>query len=120
PSLPPGSYKLNANKQGFQTLVQENVSLLAQETRTVPMVLKLGQISETVTVTGENAPIQLSEAKVASDISARELKELPLPGRNILSILSQTPGVTGVGNAQQTAGGTDIFSLVNNPFNNAN
>lgn len=120
PSLPPGSYKLTATKQGFQMLVQENVSLLAQETRTVPLLLKVGQTSETVTVTGENAPIQLSEAKVASDISARELKELPLPGRNILSILSQTPGVTGVGNAQQTAGGTDIFSLVNNPFNNAN
>jgi uncharacterized surface anchored protein len=39
PTLPPGSYKLTATKAGFQTLNQENVSLLAQETRTVPMVL---------------------------------------------------------------------------------
>ncbi len=119
-SLPPGSYKLTAAKQGFQTLIQENVSLSAQETRTVPLALRVGQTQESVTVTAENAPIQLSEAKVASDISARELRELPLPGRNPLDLLVQTPGVTGVGLAQQTAGGTDVFSLVNNPFNQAN
>ena len=120
PTLPPGSYKLTATKPGFQTLNQENVSLLAQETRTVPMVLKVGQVQETVTVTTEAAPIQLSEAKIASDISAQELHELPLAGRNILNVLGQTPGVTGVGTASGTAGGTDVFSLVNNPFNNAN
>jgi hypothetical protein len=120
PTLPPGSYKLRATKPGFQTLNQENVSLLAQETRTVPMVLKVGQVQETVTVTTEAAPIQLSEAKIASDISAQELHELPLAGRNILNVLGQTPGVTGVGTASGTAGGTDVFSLVNNPFNNAN
>ena len=120
PTLPPGSYQLTATKPGFQTLTQENVSLLAQETHTVPMVMKVGQVQETVTVTTEAAPIQLSEAKIASDISAQELHELPLAGRNILNVLSQTPGVTGVGTASGTAGGTDIFSLVNNPFNNAN
>jgi hypothetical protein len=120
PSLPPGSYKLTATKPGFQTLIQENVSLLAQETRTVPLVMKVGQIQETVTVTAENAPIQFSEAKVASDISARELHELPLAGRNILNLLTVTPGVTGVGTAGANAGGTDVFSLVNNPFANAN
>ena len=120
PTLPPGSYKLTATKPGFQTLNQENVSLLAQETRTVPIVMKVGQVQETVTVTSESAPIQLAEAKISSDISAQELHELPLAGRNILNVLGQTPGVTGVGTAQQTAGGNDIFSLVNNPFNNAN
>jgi Carboxypeptidase regulatory-like domain/TonB dependent receptor len=120
PSLGPGNYKLTASKQGFQTLNQENISLLAQEIRTVPMVMKVGQIQESVTVTTESTPVQLSEAKIASDISARELHELPLAGRNVLNVLSETPGVTGVGTAQQTAGGTDIFSLVNNPFNNAN
>ena len=63
-----------------------------------------------MTVTTEAAPIQLSEAKIASDISAQELHELPLAGRNILNVLGQTPGVTGVGTASGTAGGTDIFS----------
>ncbi len=120
PSLGPGNYKLVATKQGFQTLTQENINLGAQEIRTVPMAMKVGQVQESVTVTTESTPIQLSEAKVASDISAREVRELPLAGRNVLNVLSETPGVTGVGTAQQTAGGTDIFSLVNNPFNNAN
>lgn len=122
PSLGPGNYQLKATKQGFQTLTQENVTLLAQEIRTVPLVMKVGQIQESVTVTSETAPVQLSEAKIASDISARELHELPLGGRNVLALLSQTPGVTGVGTSlfQQTASGNDVFSLVNNPGVNAN
>ena len=36
PTLPPGSYKLTATKPGFQTLNQENVSLLAQEPALCP------------------------------------------------------------------------------------
>ena len=81
PSLPPGNYKLTCTKQGFQTLVQENVSLAAEQVRTVAMAMKVGQISETVTVSTETAPIQLSEAKIGGDISTREINELPLSGR---------------------------------------
>ncbi|HEU0048566.1 MAG TPA: carboxypeptidase-like regulatory domain-containing protein, partial [Nitrososphaera sp.] len=120
PSLPPGNYKVAASKSGFKTITQENVVLTAQEIRTIPMVLQPGQTQEVVTVTAEPPAIQLSEAKIASDISAREIRELPLPGRNVLSILSQTPGVTGVGTASQNASNNDVFSLVNSAFNNAN
>ncbi len=120
PTLPPGTYKLGTTKSGFKSVTQTNIVLLAQEIRTIPIVLQPGQVQETVTVSSEPPAIQLSEVKIASDISAKELHELPLAGRNVLNVLSQTPGVTGVGNAQQTAGGNDIFSLVNNPFANAN
>jgi hypothetical protein len=115
PALPPGRYKLTATKKGFATTSQENIELLAEEIRTVPLALKAGEITETVTVTGEAAPIQLSEAKIASDISARELSQLPLAGRNFGNLILQTPGVTGIGNASGNANDTDIFSLVNNP-----
>jgi Carboxypeptidase regulatory-like domain/TonB dependent receptor len=115
PSLAPGKYQLTATKKGFAKTSQENIELLAEEIRTVPLALKAGEITETITVTGESAPIQLSEAKIESDISAREISQLPLPGRNIGSLILQTPGVTGTGNASGNANDTDIFSLVNNP-----
>jgi hypothetical protein len=119
-TLPPGTFTLTASKQGFQVLVRENVALSAEQVRTVDLVLTVGQLSETVTVSTEGSVIQLSEAKIATNISDRELKEAPLTGRNILSLLNVTPGVTGVGTAAQTASGTDIFSLVNTPAVNAN
>jgi hypothetical protein len=115
PSLAPGRYKLTVTKKGFATTSQENIELLAEEIRTVPLTLKAGEITETVTVTAESAPIQLSEAKIESDISAREISQLPLPGRNFGNLILQTPGVTGTGNASGNASDTDIFSLVNNP-----
>jgi hypothetical protein len=119
-ALPPGHYKLTATKQGFSTAVEDNIALLGSEVRTVALALKAGEVRETVTVTAESTPIQLSEAKIASDISSQELTQLPLAGRNMGSLISQTPGVTGVGLASQNANDTDIFTLVNNPANSAN
>src|SRR5216117_769616 len=115
PSLAPGRYKVTATRQGFATTTQENITLAAEEIRTVPLSLKPGATTEIVTVTAESNPIQLSEAKIASDISSREISELPLAGRNVGNLILQTPGVTGTGNASGNASDTDIFSLVNNP-----
>jgi outer membrane receptor protein involved in Fe transport len=115
PSLPPGRYKLTATSKGFATTLQDNIELLAEQIRTVPLALKAGEVTETVTVTADSAPIQLAEAKIQSDISAREISQLPLAGRNIGGLILQTPGVTGTGNASGNANDTDIFSLVNNP-----
>jgi len=120
PSLPPGRYKVTTTKQGFATTTQENIVLLAEEIRTVSLNLKSGAVTESVTITAEVNPIQLTESKVAGDISAEEISQLPLPGRNIGNLISFTPGVTGTGNAQRNANGTDIFTLVNNPQVNAN
>ena len=120
PSLGPGRYKVSATKQGFATTTQENIALLAEEIRTVPLALKAGAATESVTVTADTNPIQLTEAKVAGDISAQEISQLPLPGRNIGNLISYTPGVTGTGNASRNVNDTDVFTLVNNPQVNAN
>src|SRR5256885_3221350 len=80
PSLAPGHYKVSATKQGFATVQQENINLVAEEIRTVPLALKAGAVTETITVSAEANPIQLTESKIAGDISAQELSQLPLPG----------------------------------------
>jgi hypothetical protein len=123
PSLGLGNYSLTVTKEGFDTIKQENIALAAEETRTVPMVMKVGKIQETVTITEDTAAIQLSESKIASGISSQEITELPLTGRNIFDLVSMTPGVTGTG---QAAGGSSgaftntVFSLVNGGQTNAN
>ena len=119
-SLPPGNYRLTARKEGFVRVTQENVVLLASEVRTVPLMMKLGQVKTEITVTTAPPPVQMSEAKVASDISGDEVRALPLPGRNVLNMIMQTPGVTGIGMASGNAIDNDIFALVGNPSVNAN
>jgi hypothetical protein len=120
PALPPGKYKITVSAKGFASVAQENITLGGAETRTISLAMKVGDVSETVTVTSEPAPVQSSEAKVATNISTAQIRNLPLPGRNILDLVSLAPGVTGVGNLTGRAGGLDIFSLVGEPKVNAN
>src|SRR5262245_50914511 len=120
PSLPPGKYKVTVSAKGFASVTQENITLGASETRTISLALKVGNVSETITVTSEPAPVQSSEAKVATNISTAQIRNLPMAGRNILDLVSLAPGVTGVGNLSGQAGSFDIFSLVGEPKVNAN
>jgi len=120
PTLPPGKYKITVSAKGFASVTQENITLGAAETRTISLALKVGDVSETITVSSEPAPVQSSEAKVATNISTTEIRNLPMAGRNILDLVSLTPGVTGVGNLSERAGSFDIFSLVGEPKVNAN
>src|SRR5262249_24979032 len=64
PTLPPGRYKLTASANGFVSVTQENISLGGSEVRTIPLTLKIGRITEQVTITSEPPPVQKSEAKV--------------------------------------------------------
>src|SRR5262245_558527 len=120
PTLPPGKYMITVSAKGFSSVKQENITLGASETRTISLALKVGDVSETITVTSEPAPVQNSEAKVATNISTEQIRNLPMAGRNILDLVSLAPGVTGVGNLAGRAGGFDIFSLVGEPKVNAN
>src|SRR5687767_10183187 len=52
PSLPPGTYTVKLDLQGFQTLVRENVMVLVGQTTPLDLVLKVATIAETVTVSG--------------------------------------------------------------------
>jgi hypothetical protein len=120
PALAPGHYGLTATKKGFAKTSEENIVLLAQEVRTMALALKTGEVTETVTVTAESTPLQLSESKLGSDISAHELSQLPLAGGNLANLILQTPGVTGVGTAGGNNTDNDIFGLVNSPYANGN
>jgi len=120
PSLGLGKYTLTATKQGFQTVKQENISLAAEEIRTVPLTLKVGTVAETITITEDTTAVQLAESKIASGIGSQEITELPLTGRNIFNLVSMTPGVTGIGQASGGAFDNNVFSLVNGGQTNAN
>jgi hypothetical protein len=112
-SLPPGSFTVRVTAPGFDTGVFENVLLENDQTKTFNLTVKLGTASTQVTVSSEVPLVETGEAKVSGHIDQKQVTELPLVGRNFMTLVVLTPGVTGLpsGGGQSYAQATgDIFS----------
>jgi len=112
-SLSPGNFTIRITAAGFETAVYENVQLENDQTKTFNLELKLGKSSTQVTVTSEVPLVETGEAKVSGHIAEKEVANLPLVGRNFMTLVVLTPGVTGLpsGGGQAYAQATgDIFS----------
>jgi hypothetical protein len=108
-NLPPGTYRIEATLQGFQTSKVEGVTLNAGTTARVDVTLNLGSISESVLVVAENATVSTEDAKVATTVSNRLIDELPLvvggAMRSPFDLLSTVPEARGSGNSTSLGGG---------------
>jgi Carboxypeptidase regulatory-like domain len=130
-ALPPGTYTVSAEKTGYKKKILESVSVSAEATQGVDITLEVGEVSATVTVSQEAAPLlQTENANVDKAISTQEVRQLPQFGRDPYNLLRLTPGVFGdfargaSGNAQNlpnqtgpggTAGNRLIFQQENVP-----
>jgi hypothetical protein len=102
-SLPAGIYTISTSPSGFKKTVSTGVELHVNENKTVNLDLQVGQVTETVTVTSESAPVELRSGEVSSLISEKQVTELPLNGRNYAQLALMVPGVSPV--TQAGAGG---------------
>ncbi len=62
--LQPGRYRITAELSGFKKFTREGIGLLLGSTQTVEIRLEVGGVAETVTVTGEAPPVDLTSSKV--------------------------------------------------------
>src|SRR5581483_5155678 len=92
-SLPVGMYTITIEKQGFKTLQRTNNALQVGEPLVVDGALEIGQVSETVTVTGGSEQLQTANATIGNVVEQKAIEALPLNGRNPLTLLLLEPGV---------------------------
>ncbi|HMI53640.1 MAG TPA: TonB-dependent receptor [Candidatus Saccharimonadales bacterium] len=104
-SLAPGSYKITVEAAGFSGS-NTVVTIETNQTLDVPFAVKVGAASESVTVTAENPLVNIAETRNQQTLESQELSVLPLAGRNLLSLVSVAPGVSGLG----LAGGPGVVS----------
>lgn len=97
-SLPPGTYKIRAEANGFKVAVLEDVQLLVSTPLTVNINLSVGSVTETVTVNGGESVLNTSDATIGNTFNELQIKALPLLSRNVVGLLSLQPGVTTTGN----------------------
>jgi hypothetical protein len=85
---------LNVTASGFQTAIVENLTLNIAERATVNITLKIGQVSEQITVEASVTPLLEQEtASLGQVITRRAIADLPLNGRNYITLGSLSPGV---------------------------
>ncbi|HXQ74824.1 MAG TPA: carboxypeptidase regulatory-like domain-containing protein, partial [Pyrinomonadaceae bacterium] len=102
-SLPAGVYTISTSPAGFKKTISTGVDLHVNENKTVNLDLQVGQVTETVTVTSDAAPVEVRSGEVSSLISEKQVTELPLNGRNYAQLALMVPGVSPV--TQAGAGG---------------
>ena len=96
-ALPPGGYTVTVTLMGFKTYVAPDVQLIASQPARVKVVLEVGQLQETVTVTGATEIVQAESAAVATTLSTKQISSVPLPTRNTLDFVAALPGVNTTG-----------------------
>jgi hypothetical protein len=88
----PGRYRINAKLEGFKVLDRRGVTLTVGQMTTVNLLMEVGGLSETLTVTGEAPLVDVSSATVGGHISAEELNDLPSANRNYMAFVGNVPG----------------------------
>jgi hypothetical protein len=94
PGLPPATYTLHAELQGFQPADVKNFELRTGETANPTLTLGLGNVTEQVSVRADAPLLQTASASVGQVIGQRQIESLPLNGRSVLSLASLSAGVT--------------------------
>lgn len=99
PDLPPATYKVDVEKQGFSSKLHSGVVLQVNSTVRVDVVLNPGEVTQTVTVQSQVAQLQTDTAKTGGTISSVQAEQLPLgTNRSFQNLLTLVPGTTGVQN----------------------
>jgi len=109
PSLTPGSYSITVTMSGFQTFTSAHNVLTVGTPLVVDVALKVGTVGQTVEVVESNYQrLETSNATVSDIMDTKQVENLPLNGRNPLSLLTLEPGV--VQRTTNGAGsGTHVF-----------
>jgi trimeric autotransporter adhesin len=114
-AVPPGNYTVKAELTGFKTYENKGVRIAAQQFITLDIMLEVGQLQETITVTGAAPLIDTSNATGGGVISTEQLSTLPSGGRSAFLFAVTLPTVVASGdpqfNRQQDQTNASLLSL---------
>jgi hypothetical protein len=92
-NLPPGSYRIEIEKAGFQKLIKPDVVLHVQDALELNFEMTLGSASEAITVETGAPVVNTQSATVSTVVDRTFVDSLPLNGRSFQTLIMLTPGV---------------------------
>lgn len=92
PALNPGLYSVRAELVGFAPQLRERVEVLTGANMSVELKLALAGIEESITVSGQAAIVESTQAVVAASIRQTEVAQLPMINRSMAALVTMLPG----------------------------
>jgi hypothetical protein len=94
PNLLPGSYQATISALGFQTTIQDDITLAVGSQQVFNLALKIGTVSEKVEVFTLAPDVQLMSSTISNTVDSTTVRELPLNGRSWTDLATLQPGVS--------------------------
>jgi hypothetical protein len=94
PLLPPSIYTIHVESQGFKTTEQKDIRLQVAEQLEIDFSLVLASVTSTVEVNATEVSVETANPTLGQVITAEEVADLPLNGRNFVQLATLTPGTT--------------------------
>src|SRR5713101_7085052 len=91
-NLAPGRYTLTIAKQGFATVLQQNVNLTVGQVLTIPVTMKVSSVATQIVVTDVPA-VETTKTESSSTLDENAVANTPVLGRKFEDLLTLTPGV---------------------------
>lgn len=95
-SLAPGGYTITVEASGFAK-AEANVTLLTEQNLNVPITVKVGSVTESVVVSTEAPVVDTAESRNQLTLENSGVAELPVAGRNLVTLTTLAAGVSGLG-----------------------
>ena len=105
-SLPPGRYRIDVEKPGFKKQTVQDFQLAAERTQAVNVTLEVGEVTQSVTVSGDTVPaLETENGNISGTLNSTAIQNLPSLSRDPFQLLRLAPGVFGDG-AHGVGGGS--------------
>ena len=93
-SLQPSMYRVTFESSGFKKVIRDNVELRTGDTLNLDTVMQVGQVSDSVEVTGQVAALETETSATGAIVTGQVLYDLPLYQRFVNSTMNLVPGMT--------------------------
>jgi hypothetical protein len=94
PLLPVADFTIRVESQGFQPAERKDVRLQVDEHLELNFTLALGAVTESVEVSATEVAVQTTNPTLGQVITAEQVADLPLNGRDFVQLATLTPGTT--------------------------
>ena len=108
-ALPSAKFSLTVEKAGFKKKTLANVGIIPEQANALNIQLELGQVTESITVSGDSTPLMDTEtASINGVVNSNQIQHLPSFGRDVLKLAQLAPGAFADGSQGGGGGGFNL------------